>query len=68
MKIDGINGMDCKVYFTSVFTQVIDLYKKNENNLHETLIIKSKKVIYITHLNTHYTHDKKGAVKPLNYW
>jgi hypothetical protein len=35
--------------------------EKNENNLHETLIIKSKKVIYITHLNTHYTHDKKGA-------
>ena len=37
MKIDGINGMDCKVFFTSVFTQIIDLYKKNENNLHETL-------------------------------
>ncbi len=66
MKIDGIKGMDCKVCFTSVFTQVIDLYKKNENNLHETLI-NLKKVIYITHLNTHYTHDKKGAVKPLNY-
>jgi hypothetical protein len=49
MKIDGINGMDCKIYFTSVFTQVIDLYKKNENNLHETLN------------NTHYTHNKKGA-------
>ena len=28
----------CKVYFTSVFIQIIDLYKKNENNLHETLI------------------------------
>ena len=40
MKIDGINGMECKVCFTSVFTQVIDLYKKNENNLHETLIKK----------------------------
>jgi hypothetical protein len=36
----------CKVYFTSVFTQAIDLYTKNENNLHETLIIKRKKVIY----------------------
>ena len=46
MKIDGIKGMDCKVYFTSVFIQVIDLYKKSENNLHETLIIKLKKVIY----------------------
>lgn len=42
MKIDGIKGMDCKVYFTSVFTQIIDLYKKNENNLHETLIKKEK--------------------------
>jgi len=68
MKIDGIKDMDCKVCFTSVFIQIIDLYKKSENKLHETLIIKSKKVIYITHLNTHYTHDKKGAVKPLNYW
>lgn len=28
----------CKVYFTYVFTQIIDLYTKNENNLHETLI------------------------------
>ena len=64
MKIDGINGMDCKAYFTSVFIQIIDLYKKSENNLHETLI-NLKKVIYITHLNTHlnthYTHDEKGA-------
>ena len=47
----------CKVCFTSVFTQLIDLYTKNENNLHETLIIKRKKVIYIT--------QKKGAEAPL---
>jgi hypothetical protein len=59
MKIDGIKGMDCKVCFTFVFIQIIDLYKKSENKLHETLIIKSKKVIYVTHLNTHYTHSKK---------
>jgi len=26
----------CKVYFTLVFTQAIDLYTKNENNLHKT--------------------------------
>jgi hypothetical protein len=38
--------------------------QKNENNLHE-ILINLKKVIYITHLNTHYTHNKKGAVKPL---
>jgi hypothetical protein len=47
----------CKVYFTLVFTQIIDLYTKNENNLHETLIIKHKKVEYIT--------QKKGAEAPL---
>jgi mevalonate pyrophosphate decarboxylase len=67
MKIDGINGMDCKVYFTSVFIQIIDLYKKSENNLHETLI-NLKKVIYITHLNTHLIHTihtiKKGHEAP----
>lgn len=40
MKIDGIKGMKCKIYFTSVFIQIIDLYKKSENNLHETLIKK----------------------------
>ena len=34
----GRDRNKCKVYFTSVFIQVIDLYKKNENNLHETLI------------------------------
>jgi hypothetical protein len=28
MKIDGIKGMECKVCFTSVFTQIIDLYIK----------------------------------------
>jgi len=49
----------CKVYFTLVFTQIIDLYTKNENNLHETLIIKHKKVEYIT--------QKKGAEAPLKY-
>lgn len=48
MKIDGIKGMDCKIYFTSVFIQIIDLYKKSENKLHEILIIKLKKVLYIT--------------------
>jgi hypothetical protein len=42
----GKDRNKCKVYFTYVFTQTIDLYTKNENNLHETLIIKSKKVIY----------------------
>ena len=47
-KIDGIKGMECKVYLTFVFIQIIDLYKKSENKLHETLIIKLKKVIYIT--------------------
>ena len=51
--IDTIS-YQCKLYFTSVFIQVIDLYKKSENNLHETLIIKSKKVIYIT--------QKKGDI------
>ena len=28
----------CKVCSTLIFTQIIDLYTKNENNLHETLI------------------------------
>jgi hypothetical protein len=51
MNIDGIKGMECKIYFTSVFIQIIDLYKKSENNLHETLIIKSKKVIYVDHVS-----------------
>jgi hypothetical protein len=48
----------CKVYFTLVFTQIIDLYTKNENNLHKTLIIKHKKVVYIT--------QKKGAEAPID--
>jgi hypothetical protein len=34
----GRDKNHCKVCFTLVFTQVIDLYTKNENNLHETLI------------------------------
>ena len=34
----GRDRNKCKVYFTYVFTQIIDLYTKNENNLHETLI------------------------------
>jgi|694.fasta_scaffold55712_12 hypothetical protein len=42
----GRDRNKCKVYFTSVLTQVIDLYKKNENNLHETLI--NQHTFYIT--------------------
>ena len=41
--IIDIISYQCKIYFTSVFTQVIDLYEKNENNLHETLIKKGDK-------------------------
>jgi hypothetical protein len=42
----GRDRNKCKVYFTFVFTQVIDLYTKNENNLHETLI--NQYTFYIT--------------------
>jgi hypothetical protein len=42
----GRDRNKCKVCFTSVFTQTIDLYTKNENNLHETLI--NQHTFYIT--------------------